>query len=237
MKKTCLDEGVWGDGDPWMRKFQKQTYTKVSHEFAWMEKLDFPIRFGLNSDGGPDFPCSDALHMLKKLRNNSKHFPFQSTLNADINMQVTLDSADPDQSLGVVRIQAKDSETEEEGNLSYDLVKEGCIVDSTLKFIETDSDPKSKRFIFKAFSFLDSQTPIYIHAVIKVCSLSDNSFGCTDLCSKSRRKRFVEVSGDLNGEQFHIYQGPIVPSHPVEIRGEIKIKLLILILWTENEEK
>ncbi|XP_063676930.1 ZP domain-containing protein-like [Bolinopsis microptera] len=156
--------------------------------------------------------------------NKVVNFPFQLTLNANINMQVTLDSLDPDQSLGVVRIQAKDSETEEDGNLSYDLVKEGCIVDSTFKFIETDSnlqphsDPKSKRFIFKAFSFLDSQTPIYIHAVIKVCSFSDNSFGCTDLCLKNRRKRFAEVSSDLNGLQFHIYQGPIVPSHPVEIR-------------------
>ena len=83
MKKTCLDEGVWGDGDPWMRKFQKQTYTKVSHEFAWMEKLDFPIRFGLNSDGGPDFPCSDALHMLKKLRNNSKYLSTRLLLFAN----------------------------------------------------------------------------------------------------------------------------------------------------------
>ena len=65
--------GHFGDGDPRMRKFQKQTYTKVSHEFAWMEILDFPIRFGLNSDGVPDFLCSDALHMPKKLRNNSKY--------------------------------------------------------------------------------------------------------------------------------------------------------------------
>ena len=84
MKKTyCLDEGVWGDGDPRMRKFQKQTYTKVSNEFAWMEKLDFPIRFGLNSDGGPDFPWSDALHMLKKLRNNSKYLSTRLLLFAN----------------------------------------------------------------------------------------------------------------------------------------------------------
>ena len=39
---------------------------KVPREFEWLGKLDYPIRFGLNFTGGSDFPCSNALHMLKK---------------------------------------------------------------------------------------------------------------------------------------------------------------------------
>ena len=78
MKKACLDVGIEvlafaGDGDPRMRKFQKNVYTKVPHSFVWLENLDYPIQFGLNFSGGSDFPCSDALHVLKKLRNNSKY--------------------------------------------------------------------------------------------------------------------------------------------------------------------
>ena len=55
-----------------MRSFQKQTYCYVSSEFKWMEKLDFPIRYG-RSIAGTDFPVSDILHVFKKLRNNNKY--------------------------------------------------------------------------------------------------------------------------------------------------------------------
>ena len=55
-----------------MRSFQKQTYCYVSSEFKWLEKLDFPIRYG-RSIAGTDFPVSDILHVLKKLRNNNKY--------------------------------------------------------------------------------------------------------------------------------------------------------------------
>ena len=65
------------------------------------------------------------------------------------------------------------------GFKSY-IIHLSCIKDSTFDFIDTDSnsqplsDPKVKRFTFKSFSFLDSNTPIYIHAVVKVCSVSNS---------------------------------------------------------------
>ena len=77
LKRDCEEEGISkvsiaGDGDPRMRSFQKQTYCYVSSEFKWLEKLDFPIRYG-RSIAGTDFPVSDILHVLKKLRNNNKY--------------------------------------------------------------------------------------------------------------------------------------------------------------------
>ena len=77
LKRDCEEEGISkvsiaGDVDPRMRSFQKQTYCYVSSEFKWLEKLDFPIRYG-RSIAGTDFPVSDILHVLKKLRNNNKY--------------------------------------------------------------------------------------------------------------------------------------------------------------------
>ena len=77
LKRDCEEEGISkvsiaGDGDPRMRSFQKQTYCYVSSEFKWLEKLDFPIRYG-RSIAGTDFPVSDILHVLKKLRNNNQY--------------------------------------------------------------------------------------------------------------------------------------------------------------------
>ena len=65
LKRDCEEEGISkvsiaGDGDPRMRSFQKQTYCYVSSEFKWLEKLDFPIRYG-RSIAGTDFPVSDIL--------------------------------------------------------------------------------------------------------------------------------------------------------------------------------
>lgn len=157
-------------------------------------------------------------------------FPFELYLNEDIYMQVTLDSLDPDLSLGVLNVQATNSESEDEaeGNLSYDLVKEGCIKDSTFRYIDTDSnsqplsDPKVKRFTFKSFNFLESTIAIYIHAVVKVCSVSNSSFGCTDLCSNGRRKRSVDGKSELNDERFHVYQGPMVARDPIETKAKVE---------------
>ena len=69
LKRDCEEEGISkvsiaGDGDPRMRSFQKQTYCYLSSEFKWLEKLDFPIRYG-RSIAGTDFPVSDILHVLK----------------------------------------------------------------------------------------------------------------------------------------------------------------------------
>ena len=60
------------------------------------------------------------------------------------------------------------------------VIYHSCIEDSTFTFIDKDSnsqllsDPKIKRFTFKSFNFLDSQTAIYVHAIVKVCSVSDS---------------------------------------------------------------
>ena len=169
------------------------------------------------------------------------HFPFEfmSLINDDIYMEVSLDSKDPHLFLVVVNVQATDGQTEDEGSLSYDLVREGCIEDSTFKFINTDSDSlplsKFKRFTFKAFSFLNHPSEVYIHAVVKVCRISDNSFGCTDLCTKSKRKRYVDATSDLNDEQFHVYQGPIVYGDLIKNRlssgADAKLESKIWILF------
>ena len=56
-----------------------------------------------------------------------------------------------------------------------------CIEDSTTELVVenkdgTALDPKTKRLNFQAFNFLNSESAVYIHAVLKVCVKDDDRY-------------------------------------------------------------
>ena len=50
-----------------------------------------------------------------------------------------------------------------------------CIVDSTFRFIDEDSDKKTRKFTLKAFHFMNTKSVVYLHAFVRVCNSSNET--------------------------------------------------------------
>jgi len=166
-----------------------------------------------------------------------KIFPVTFSSNDDVYMEVAVDSRDSDSySLIVVNIVASDSVSGEFVDKVYYIVENGCKRDSTFSYIDggepDGGDPKKKQFTLKAFSFLESETPVYIHTTVKICEKDDKS--CEDLCSENRKKRAVTRRNveDDRSEQYHVSQGPFVARDPVqniETSGEERCRFSVIL--------
>ncbi|KAM7408530.1 hypothetical protein PAMA_002316 [Pampus argenteus] len=96
---------------------------------------------------------------------------------------------------------------------SYDLVRNGCPVDSTY-MAYTSGSKAYARFTFKAFQFLRATESVYIQCKVLICPASDNNSRCRRGCSR-RKARDLSSKHDSQTVVF----GPIQLKDP-EIKEE-----------------
>ncbi|XP_063689223.1 ZP domain-containing protein-like [Bolinopsis microptera] len=142
------------------------------------------------------------------MKRDSSQYPVRLSVQDDIYLEVALISPDENLSLQIADIRASDSPSGSGGSFAYSLVENGCIVDSTFKYIETNN-LKKRRFTLKAFHFMSSQSVVYLHAFVKICNKSSNS--CSDICITDRiQRRSLDEAAEEGVKEYHIFQGPFV---------------------------
>lgn len=170
-------------------------------------------------------------------KRDSSQYPVRLSVQDDIYLEVALLSPVENLSLTIAAVRASDSPSGRGGSFVYSLVENGCVVDSTFKYIETD-DIKRRRFTLKAFHFMSSQSAVYVHAFVKICNKSNSR--CSDICVTDKiQRRSVNDENEDEEKEYHIFQGPFVPSDSAQLRvvsGVSKISsclsFLLLLLIT-----
>ncbi|RMX56740.1 hypothetical protein pdam_00021207 [Pocillopora damicornis] len=94
----------------------------------------------------------------------------------------------------------------------YYLVKNGCCVDKTTKFVPTPKTEES-RFSIEGFKFIADHPFVFLHCQMRICDSDDLNSRCSQGCLKgSREKR------DANNEDklYSLVQGPLTIDDDVE---------------------
>ncbi|XP_050814910.1 deleted in malignant brain tumors 1 protein-like isoform X13 [Gopherus flavomarginatus] len=113
-------------------------------------------------------------------------FPYFVDLNQDVYIQATLYSPDPNLMLFIdTCVTSPDSH--DFTTVKYDLIKRGCVKDDTFTAYYS-SNKKIVQFQFKAFSFLNGYSTVYLQCKMVVCKVYDFSSRCYQGCV-SRNKR------------------------------------------------
>ncbi|XP_030235031.1 deleted in malignant brain tumors 1 protein isoform X6 [Gadus morhua] len=119
--------------------------------------------------------------------------PYMVTLNQAMYVQVNLRRDDKGLVLFLDTCVASPSPHDFQNN-AYDLVRNGCGVDSTYQAY--DSGTKSyARFTFRAFQFLRTHESVYLQCKVVVCPASASNSRCRRGCSR-RRARALRASED-----------------------------------------
>ncbi|CAL8391408.1 unnamed protein product [Arctogadus glacialis] len=119
--------------------------------------------------------------------------PYVVTLNQAMYVQVNLRRDDKGLVLFLDTCVASPSPHDFQNN-AYDLVRNGCGVDSTYQAY--DSGTKSyARFTFRAFQFLRTHESVYLQCKVVVCPASASNSRCRRGCSR-RMARALRVSED-----------------------------------------
>ncbi|XP_078500101.1 scavenger receptor cysteine-rich domain-containing protein DMBT1-like isoform X20 [Lissotriton helveticus] len=127
--------------------------------------------------------------------------PYQVSLNQELYLQATLQSSDPDLQVFIDTCEASPSE-DHFTMQTYDIIRNGCVRDSTYQTYESPMD--EARFSFRAFDFLRYHPNVYLRCKMVVCSINDNSSRCRQGCLM-RRKR----SPGRYHRELEVVVGPI----------------------------
>ncbi|XP_056465734.1 deleted in malignant brain tumors 1 protein [Gadus chalcogrammus] len=119
--------------------------------------------------------------------------PYMVTVNQSMYVQVNLRRDDKGLVLFLDTCVASPSPHDFQNN-TYDLVRNGCVVDSTYQAY--DSGTKSyARFTFRAFQFLRTHESVYLQCKVVVCPASASNSRCRRGCSR-RKARALRASED-----------------------------------------
>ncbi|KAM4770991.1 scavenger receptor cysteine-rich domain-containing protein DMBT1-like [Rhinophrynus dorsalis] len=127
--------------------------------------------------------------------------PYYVQLNQNLYLQATLHTSDPDLTLFVDTCVAS-PDPYDFTTLTYDLIRNGCIRDSTYS---TYPAPSSQvRFGFSAFSFIHRYSTVYLQCKLTVCQRNSHNPRCSQGCI-TRHKRAIAPPH----EQISVLLGPI----------------------------
>ncbi|XP_039403170.1 deleted in malignant brain tumors 1 protein-like [Mauremys reevesii] len=140
-------------------------------------------------------------------------FPYFVDLNQDLYIQATLYSPDPNLMLFIdTCVTSPDSH--DFTTVKYDLIKRGCVKDDTFTAYYS-SNKKIVQFQFKAFSFFNGYSTVYLQCKMVVCKVYDFSSRCYQGCV-TRNKR--ETS---SGQENVVIVGPVKLKNPSNSDGHI----------------
>ncbi|CAN0170066.1 unnamed protein product [Lampetra fluviatilis] len=94
--------------------------------------------------------------------------------------------------------------------IRYDLVKNGCVLDSTWK--SYSSFLKKNQISFTAFAFIGEFKQVFLHCDVLVCKAGQAGTRCQQGCVKSaRRRRSAGAMGEIVESAMHtVSRGPLV---------------------------
>ncbi|XP_069468317.1 deleted in malignant brain tumors 1 protein-like [Ambystoma mexicanum] len=128
--------------------------------------------------------------------------PYVVNLNQNVYLKVTLISSDADLEVFVDTCLAS-PDPEDFHSQTFTLIRKGCILDPSYLNIPSRSR-KQARFTFRAFSFLNDNSNVFLRCTMAVCRASDASSRCQKGC-QARRKRSLRYSH----KEVDVILGPI----------------------------
>ncbi|XP_019647420.1 PREDICTED: deleted in malignant brain tumors 1 protein-like [Branchiostoma belcheri] len=175
----------------------------------WVDSTFLPIPGGLNftEEGFGQlevrlsmFPTRQYLRQYR-----ADQYPIHLRLRQHVYMQLEVQGHG--QKLSVLALNCKATMSPSPNDsLQYQLIRDGCASDPTLKTYDVD-DPGKERFGFEAFRFIREVRTVYVHCEVMVCDAADSGSRCAQGCVK-RGKR-AAGHADIRGRHM-IYQGPII---------------------------
>ncbi|KAM3913947.1 CUB and zona pellucida-like domain-containing protein 1 [Leptodactylus fuscus] len=116
--------------------------------------------------------------------------PYQVDLNQIVYLQASVNAQDPDLTVFVETCFASD-QSDFQGP-THDLIRNGCVTDSTYHNFPSGSE--YARFSFNAFRFLNAQTSVYLQCRLVICDVNDPESRCNKGCI-TRQKRDLSSKG------------------------------------------
>ncbi|XP_019624987.1 PREDICTED: uncharacterized protein LOC109470470 isoform X1 [Branchiostoma belcheri] len=201
---THLNSGViTREGDIWITS--KCNYERKE----WVDSTFLPIPGGLNftEEGFGQLEVRLSMFPTRQYQRQYRadQYPIHLRLRQHVYMQLEVQGHA--QKLSVLALNCKATMSPSPNDsLQYQLIRDGCASDPTLKTYDVD-DPGKERFGFEAFRFIREVRTVYVHCEVLVCDAADAGSRCAQGCVRRGKRAAGEV--DMRGRHM-IYQGPIV---------------------------
>ncbi|XP_078681207.1 uncharacterized protein LOC144916088 [Branchiostoma floridae x Branchiostoma belcheri] len=175
----------------------------------WVDSTFLPIPGGLNftEEGFGQLEVRLSMFPTRQYQRQyqANQYPIHLRLRQHVYMQLEVQGHG--QKLSVLALNCKATMSPSPNDsLQYQLIRDGCASDPTLKTYDVD-DPGKERFGFEAFRFIREVRTVYVHCEVLVCDAADSGSRCAQGCVK-RGKR-AAGHADMRGRHM-IYQGPII---------------------------
>ncbi|KAM3913970.1 CUB and zona pellucida-like domain-containing protein 1 [Leptodactylus fuscus] len=154
------------------------------------------IQYGLYSANMTFFQSSRYIQPVTQ-------YPYYVVLSQHLYLQATLHTSDPELVLFLDTCVASPDESDFSSSVFY-IISKGC---STVPDYRTYLSPANNivRFGFKAFSFLNKHSRVYLQCTLVVCKEGSANSRCSQGCIR-RRKRSANPDND---EEVHVVVGPV----------------------------
>ncbi|KAL8602515.1 hypothetical protein ACOMHN_065387 [Nucella lapillus] len=183
-----------------------QTYNVHSEQLVFLQDTQghFPIKLDLEQGGQVYHPGDLALVVDP---------------GTPVTLHFSLGSTHP--GLRVSAHNCHATPTSNATGVTYTLIRDGCVLDSTLQVNSTRS---GQGLTLQAFKFVGTSNLVFLHCDVMICNASDPTSLCQQGCLQTQAppvRRNVELSTFL--EQQHVSLGPIrvLPSRPTEEEEEM----------------
>ncbi|XP_078685002.1 uncharacterized protein LOC144918280 isoform X4 [Branchiostoma floridae x Branchiostoma belcheri] len=214
---THLNSGViTREGNIWITS--KCNYERKE----WVDSTFLPIPGGLNftEEGFGQLEVRLSMFPTRQYQRQYRadQYPIHLRLRQHVYMQLEVQGHG--QKLSVLALNCKATMSPSlNDSLQYQLIRDGCASDPTLKTYDVD-DPGKERFGFEAFRFIREVGTVYVHCEVLVCDAADAGSRCAQGCVRRGKRAAGEV--DMRGRHM-IYQGPIVLDDDKEAEHAVRL--------------
>ncbi|KAI8486745.1 hypothetical protein Bbelb_354930 [Branchiostoma belcheri] len=214
---THLNSGViTREGNIWITS--KCNYERKE----WVDSTFLPIPGGLNftEEGFGQLEVRLSMFPTRQYQRQYRadQYPIHLRLRQHVYMQLEVQGHGQNLAVRALNCKATMSPSPND-SLQYQLIRDGCASDPTLKTYDVD-DPGKERFGFEAFRFIREVRTVYVHCEVLVCDAADAGSRCAQGCVRRGKRAAGEV--DMRGRHM-IYQGPIVLDDDKEAEHAVRL--------------
>ncbi|XP_040214937.1 uncharacterized protein LOC120945125 [Rana temporaria] len=150
---------------------------------------------------GGNFNISLKLYKSDSFTHPITEFPVEVDLHSILYVELVVESHDKD--LQILAEHVKSSPLLNSSEKSYNIIKHGCLQDSTLQTYPT-TDRRLQRFSFHVFKFKDVPG-VYLSCDVVICHNRTSANRCAQGCLSPRQKRHIH-----NSDSASLAVGPIL---------------------------
>ncbi|XP_078377512.1 uncharacterized protein LOC144660683 isoform X1 [Oculina patagonica] len=147
-----------------------------------------------------------------------RDFPLKVSLSKPLYVQLAVDSPDTRLTIREGRCYATPTQNPDD-KMQYDIIRESCIVDSTVTYYS--SPQGTRRFSFDTFQFTGSYGSfVYLHCKLLVCNASDPTSRCSVSCFTDfpRRRRAMEEEKGV--ARAGLTEGPFIFRRDMDVERD-----------------